>query len=155
MSITDFLNARLAEDEEVARAAAESKLMHNAAPWPAVKASDTWVADHGMIYSDPAEGEEWGHMLYDNEGAEALSMPAEAAAHIARHDPARVLVECAAKRAIVELANKATQAEKESDDHEWQGTVESGPYTGDSILYALAAIYADHEEYRDEWRVGA
>lgn len=154
MSITNFLLARIAEDEAVARAAAESELMHNAAPWPAVKASGTWTADRGMIYSEPTEDNEWGHMLYDNEGASALSMPNEAADHIARHDPARVLAECAAKRAIVELANDANQSDAELD-YKAGYTVPARLLTGDAILRTLAAVYAEHQDYRAEWRVGS
>ena len=105
MSITEFLNARIAEDEAAAR-----------------------------------EYQQYEDEVYETAGW---------------FNCTRVLAECAAKRAIVELANKATHAEKECDDYEWQGTVESGPYIGDSILYALAAVYADHPAYRDEWRVGA
>ena len=65
---------------------------------------------------------------------------------------ARVLAECAAKRAIIVQAQKATELERDWDEQEWQGTVEhSEPYAGDAILYALAAVYADHPEYRQEW----
>lgn len=64
----------------------------------------------------------------------------------------RVLAECAAKRAIIKQAQNATDAEKEFDDYEWQDTVSrSEPYAGDAILYALAAVYADHQDYQQEW----
>jgi hypothetical protein len=50
--------------------------------------------------------------------------------HVARHDPARVLAECEAKRVIV----------KESKpDEDW-------------VLYVLAAVYADHPDYLPEWK---
>ena len=64
----------------------------------------------------------------------------------------RLLAECAAKRAIISLAKKASELEKEYEDHEWQGTVEASvPLTGDAILYALAAVYKEHLDYRQEW----
>jgi len=56
---------------------------------------------------------------------------------IARHDPARVLAECAAKRAVVEryvyLADHG-----DSGDARW-------------VLAALAQPYRDREGWRDEW----
>jgi hypothetical protein len=68
--------------------------------------------------------------------------------------PSAVLAECAAKRAIIDLAKKASEFEKWYDDYEWQGTVESSePLTGDAILYALAVIYKDHPDYRQEWEL--
>ena len=57
--------------------------------------------------------------------------------HIARHDPARVLVECEAKRRIVE--------EYTFDD----GTPAR---EGENALLYLAAVYPDHPDYREEWR---
>ena len=55
--------------------------------------------------------------------------------------PARVLAECAAKRAIVEAFS------------EWDGSVYDGWTNAASIvLPALAAPYADHEDFRAEWR---
>jgi hypothetical protein len=55
------------------------------------------------------------------------------AVHIARHDPARVLAECEAKRRIVE----------------WYG---EEPGRVGPALGMLAAVYADHPEFREEWR---
>lgn len=86
MTITEFLEARIAEDETVARDAIANG--EGALDW----------ADDG----DPTD------------------------IHIARHDPARVLAECAAKRAVI---------------------VYSPPKT----LQHLAAIYADHPDYQQEW----
>ena len=73
-------------------------------------------------------------------------------AHAFRFSPDRLLAECAAKRAILALAQKASDDEKAYDDHEWQGTVASAePLTGDAILYALTAVYKDHPDYQEEW----
>jgi hypothetical protein len=129
MTITEFLLARIAEDEAEAQ---ECLLPKNLVPYsddriPAVKP------------------EEWGSLV-DNYLGGPMGK------HCARHDPSRVLAECKAKRAIIEQAQNATEAEKEYDDYEWQGTVSrSEPWTGDAILYALAAVFADHEDYDPEW----
>ena len=50
---------------------------------------------------------------------------------LARHDPARVLAECEAKRQIVQNAQDP----------------------GDDLFVAILALpYADHPDYREEWR---
>lgn len=56
--------------------------------------------------------------------------------HIARHDPARVLADIEAKRRII--------------DDTW-----GGPDHEDMWLHhlrLLAAVYADHPDYREKWR---
>lgn len=58
--------------------------------------------------------------------------------------PERVLAECEAKRRIVE-------AHRAWDENEWQ----SPPYFSapmDEVLALLALPYADHPDYREEWR---
>jgi len=51
--------------------------------------------------------------------------------HIARWDPERVVAECAAKRRVIELARGRP---------------------GRAVLRHLALVYADHPDYRDDWR---
>lgn len=68
--------------------------------------------------------------------------------HIARHGPARVLAEVAAKRAIVDL--------------HWQWQDEEGPVdicdACDGMRYPcltmlhLAVVYADHPDYDEAWK---
>jgi hypothetical protein len=84
------------------------------------------------------------------EGGE-YSYPATAeeaanAAHIARHDPARVLAECAAKRRIVEQL--------------WSYVARPDPTSSDPsgtqalwIIKTLALPYADHDGYDPSWGV--
>lgn len=77
--------------------------------------------------------------------------------HFARFDPARVLAECEAKRRIVAL--HAYQARGAT----WgECAVCFDPQTGPGeydfetwpcpTLRVLAAVYADHPDYRPEWR---
>ena len=160
MSITEFLEARIAEDEARARDAIDPERPGTRWQWVTNK-TDTIVA-HG----DLAEAQEYQPIslrtveefptsagnLPNFPIAHAEEVDPGAGEHIARHDPARVLAECAAKRAIVDLAKKASEFEKWYDDYEWQGTVEgSEPLTGDAILYALAAVYKDHADYDPAW----
>jgi hypothetical protein len=75
-------------------------------------------------------GTKWEDMagIYAN-GGEVADMPdTDVAPHIARWDPARVLAECDAKRRIV---------------------TECGWVT---VMALLALPYADHEDYRQEWK---
>jgi len=121
MTIVEFLEARIGEDEALA---------YEAKSWAAVGQVD-WIGQ-------PGDG------LAPRLGA--------GGPHITAWSPARVLAECKAKRAIIEQAQNATEAEKEYDDYEWQGTVSrSEPWTGDAIVYALAAVYADHPDYDPAW----
>lgn len=86
MTIREFLNARLDEDEALARAAAPG-------PWHTNAEADEVLAVDGITV---AEGF-------------ALSGPQIRATtqHIARHNPARVLAEIQAKRRIVEMYGQA------------------------------------------------
>jgi len=110
MTLTEFLLARFAEDEAVARKATHQKV---AGPSHGHWHADSWHLTNGQL-----------------EAADR--------AHIARFDPERVLAECEAKRNLITLV--------ESD----------GTYSGDWMegraLAHLAAPYADHPDYRPEWR---
>ena len=95
MTLTEFLLARIAEDEAVAQ-------------------------DSLALYVP-------GSSLY-----------------VARHDPARVLAECEAKRRIVE---------------QWRNRYNENPWLDDDetldardALRALASVYVDHPDCRDEWK---
>lgn len=109
MTLTDFLTARIDDDERLARAAAGS--------------------------AAPAE-----------EGADV--------ALVARFGPSRVLVECAAKRRLVELADEATGYDMTVDlERASSARADSKvAFVGDRILEVLALPYADHPDYDASWR---
>ena len=80
-----------------------------------------------------------------------------AAEHVTRHDPARVLAECGAKRRLV-LACRDI-----GPDHAFLGARPEGladfplaptnQHQLAAVTLALLAVpYADHPEYREEWR---
>jgi hypothetical protein len=121
LSLVDFLNARLAEDEASARAAEPG-------PW-----SSTARHDEGYVHDSD------GSYLVYSEGA--VDIPT--AAHIARYDPARVLREIAAKRAILELFAISNE--------EGFGGSEGWTLVRDAVRQ-IAAVYSDHPDYREEWR---
>ena len=118
-----FLNARLDEDEAAAKAVRQPRNWHQG------DESDPWASwDRDMIYMWPPEfhtpiesDKHWRGLQADDD---------HLAAHIARHDPARVLREVAAKRAILDAVGY--------DDRE-------------DVAGHLAAVWSDHPDYRQEW----
>lgn len=99
--------------------------------------------------AEAAHGFDWhvhtglsGHVT-TSIGSDAAVCATRTAEHIARHDPARVLAECAAKRAIVESL----------DSHERYPDAYPGMVAlADWHVRVLAAVHADHPDYRPEWR---
>lgn len=103
--LTDFLLARIAEEEAVAREA---------------------VQDERQLAEDYS-------LVAGTNGAVEVG-------------PARVLAECEAKREIVEHRQRI---DRNASDTEWHSGYSDGNY---DALRALALPYADHEDYRKEWR---
>lgn len=122
--LVDFLLARIAEDEALARGAVE-------------RSSYGWSDN---AFSEAVE-------LAENEGARKQGTD-----HIARWDPARVLAECDAKRRVVDSLRDLTDAET-TEDQAW--ALERGDRSEQvaiATMRLLALPYADHPDYRDEWR---
>jgi hypothetical protein len=130
MDLVEFLRARLDRDEQMARACSGS-------PWQATPA--------GTVGTDPGPGD-------PGAGEPAFVATAENGAyaeHIARHDPARVLAEVAARRRILD------EYEKQS----WilgQGhrtpELEAAQEVRERVLRLLALPHASHPAYQEEWR---
>jgi hypothetical protein len=121
--LAEWLLARIADDEATARAAV------NFGPsW--------WQGDSAR---HPGRIEDSAEVVVYDEGRPTC----EQGSHIARHDPARVLAECAAQRAIVERCVRIR------DDHY------SDDFTADAlaefVLGQLASVHADQPGYRQEW----
>ena len=115
--LVDFIRAQLARDEQVAREALE-------------QTAPEWRTYFKQIIAPGSR--------HETEIAEAET--SEAAAHIARHDPARVLAEVEAKRKVVAWVElQQVPNSTIGDDFAF-------------ALYALALPYADEPGYRDEWR---
>ena len=149
VTLTEFLLARIAEDEAVAKAA-------TAGPWHWEHTDWNDVNDGACV-----EGQDWDHhgpdlispqttvitsTGYDHDRVLVEKADGE---HIARHDPARVLVECEAKQRIVENYRSLephTLADDAATEIVWhaQGLHEA--------INDLAQVYADHPDFRDEWR---
>ncbi|MEU4256293.1 DUF6221 family protein [Streptomyces fradiae] len=124
--LIEFLRARYDEDERVARHAVDG-------PW-----------------EDPLGGPIRGG--YEMRFVIAQQVQRWNSTHIVRHDPQRVLAEVDAKRRILdEFVTSLTGKDKEFDETfgltDWE--FES---TADPLLRLLALPYADHPDYRDDWR---
>lgn len=158
MTITEFLNARLDEDEAVARAS-----VIDASRW-SVFAVDKYF---GQVDSD--------------DGAVASSVDLKDAEHIARHDPARVLAEVEAKRKIIAFHEQwpvlvqtepkiefsggdtlvgtiDTYTARMSQQIDWQTTQQYRARFGTEpptapMLRALVQVYVGHPDFEEEWRL--
>jgi hypothetical protein len=132
MTITEFLEDRYDEDEAAARAA-------SVGPW-------LWVGDidqdEGSLYAADGDMVLSAHGMH-TEGF--LAVDEGDAAHITLHDPARVLADIAAKRAIME--NMAgVKMEQPAIRIYREGLAEV-------TLRMLAHPYAEHPDFDPAWRV--
>jgi hypothetical protein len=137
-----FLNARFDEDEAAAQAAARDT--------ERFAGRANWSAAFGTIVTD-AEDPGWAICdLAPFVDDECL------ARHIARHDPARVLREVAAKREILDrhmphqpaFGGPACNWCSEDVDDRPQLAKERWPCPD---IRSLAAVWNDHPDYRAEW----
>lgn len=123
MKITEFLEARIAEDEAMAQAVV------------ATVAPDAW--------ENPTK---WGNFFPQD------------VVFWDTQTPYRVLAECKAKRAILEEHGPVEDRNwmgGEAHDHLWCGScgsIDDSPVPFPcETLKAIAAVYADHRDYRQEW----
>ena len=115
-----FIGERLDEDQRLAQAAQLPNTERGGGP--------SWTATSGVDGVD-------GPVLY-RDG----DIPSEAQEqHMARHDPARVLADVAAKRGAVDVCAHNLEFE------------EHGYTLAERVLRALASTYADHPDYRAHW----
>jgi hypothetical protein len=132
-----FLRARLDEDEKIARGTTVPLDWHQGPG----DDDPEWVGDE-MVLMWPPEF----HTPYEQDKHwRGLTVePAGLAAHIARHDPARVLAEVEAKREVVRLAERA---------HDYHETFMNGFASAmEDALRLYALPFAEHPDYRQEWR---
>ncbi|MCW2905141.1 MAG: hypothetical protein JWO67_7406 [Streptosporangiaceae bacterium] len=142
-----FLRARLDEDEAIAKDAA----MRRGPMWcveeqPPVQWGDDPRDEFVLAGGKPIveSGSEYGGFLVVE--------------HIARHDPARVLAAVEAKRGIMEQVFRY----EAKIDGEWAcchsadeiraGYCAETPVNEIGILRLLALPYAEHPDYRPEWK---
>lgn len=105
VTLTDFLLARIAEDEEVAQ------------PGGLSEDSNAWHAPDGAWY------------------------------------PSRVLAECEAKRRIIEMHPQTRQYVDDRTLGDGEPRIVDLGLDLPAELLVLASVYADHPDYRQEWRL--
>jgi hypothetical protein len=150
VTLVEFLLARLDEDEAAARASTPGPWRYNP--------QKEWHTDLDALRAARAGLPQAGGEEFVGAGpitatvGVAATGPADHpqsiadAAHIARHDPARVLAEVAAKRLILEYA--PPKAHGTFDDGWRRGQMAFHAHT----LRLLALPYAGHPDWREEWK---
>lgn len=138
MGIVEFLEARIAEDEAVAKAARPGPWFHdsNLTCGPRVPPDDFL-----MVPEDPS----------DTISPCNDKIPDQDSRHIARHDPARILREVAAKRAIIKAYVDADI--KAHDTYNFHEDILNGESNGlETAVETLAICWSDHPDFDEEWR---
>lgn len=133
--LIDFIRARLDEDAAIAAGAGApvGPGWKHVRTYNEIEISTDRVLSQGGAYEVAAPGIQGG------EG--------DVAVHIARHDPARVLAEVNAKRAILE--EHAPVVDGAQSGWKWHAGSEA---VSGQIVRLLGLPYADHPDYREEWR---
>lgn len=153
--VAEFIRARLVEDEVTARAATDG-------PWRYTPDKE-WFTDEDKMRAARAGvpqsgGEEFvGAGPTDSTIGVAATGPAGStqamcdADHIARHDPARVLAQVAAMRAVVDRYEKLDHESDRSDGlADLAARVAAAAAARDAVRH-LAAIWRDHGDYDPAW----
>ncbi len=133
MDLVTFLRERLDDDEMYARVS--SAIMER---------PERWVKTHGVV-----DDEVW-RVHIPGVHSRMIASSAFAAAHIARHDPARVLREVAGKRAIVDLHVRMIETAT-GRPSAFCDVCDAPSLWPCPTLRHLAAVYADHPDYDKEW----
>jgi hypothetical protein len=123
-----FLNARLDEDEQIAQATC----------------CPDWTDEGWKVLDSNAA-------LDEGLVAQTVQFQTDAD-HIARWDPARVLADVQAKRAILDDIVDEVDGLARRVDSEWGiGDYDPTGDAADRLVRLLALPYRDHADYRPEW----
>ena len=146
MTLTEFLLARISEDEMLARESIGNKWYAQAHSEVRTVAHDLRGAVEPCWYQIAESGRSAGPHADRGDFDDRPTFK-----HIVRHDPARVLAECEAKRRIVELHRENVHGDNcklcgYGDD---RSEGDSWPCTS---LRLLALPHADHPDYNQSWR---
>lgn len=163
MSLPEFLLARAAELEAVARAATPGPWLTHGHPW-------AWGGRSGEIATvlsgdDPDPEDPDRYVIAYDPGPPSGMVGWKDARHIAAWDPAHVLAWCAALRAVVELhagvhecvAWRWQDAEEIAEGEPRRTRTvyvrEGFEHSDDPTLLALAQLFAGHPDFDPSWRV--
>lgn len=130
MDITEFLESRITEDEALARECEDS------GPWY------TWRSEQSLEWW--VSSENFGHVVTTGYVGNNDARPN--AEHIARHDPLRVLAECAAKRRMIGYYRMLIEQSEQAEVFGYHATGLK------AAIRFLAAVYEGHPDYLKEWQ---
>jgi hypothetical protein len=130
-ALISFMNARLDEAEALATEAAK----YNPSPWATDDLGDLRDAKGAEIFAGVGYG---GTSFYES-----------AAQFAGRFDPAHVLREVAAKRAIIAEYEASAEFMNRPENRHIPAGEPHGLYTA---LKILAAVYSDHPDYDPAWK---
>ncbi|MFD6517323.1 DUF6221 family protein [Rhodococcus sp. NPDC060176] len=153
--IVEFLEARLAEDEAVALKAggSEAEWLYRAEYDNETGNEVVWANSRSEEWLGPAQKKPYvsygRYVTMDHEGC-LPAVDEDDGTHIARHDPARILREVAAKRAIVKAYEDADI--RAHDTYGGYEDILNGESNGlERALELLTAAYSDHPDFDPDW----
>jgi hypothetical protein len=144
VTVTEFLEARITEDEAAARRCEKA--------FPG-----SWdVEDRGYRAHVVCDGPYFHHVSELDQQHTNVEHIGGALQMIADFNPARVLAECAAKRQVIEAAlDDANSIDLElaccHSVEKLRANLCPVFAPGPRAIRALAAVYKDHPDYRQEW----
>ncbi|MET9950134.1 DUF6221 family protein [Streptomyces sp. NPDC006339] len=160
MDLVEFLTARLDEDERVARDARPAREDPSSGTWIAythdpgpADLQEASVALVGAVPDDPSStgGMDWA-VCEAGQGVRAGAI----SAHLALHDPTRVLAEVDAKRRIVDEHPNVNDGDCGACVKGHWGYPTHGGSSPERwpcpTLRLLALPYAEHPDYDEAWR---
>lgn len=151
--ISVFLKDRLDEDEQIANTSIRGCIER--AEWSYEEWTPGSRGGSGEVIA-PNDRDSSGYPEMITRDAEGMQQAVDErdGPHIARHDPARVLREVAAKRAIIEAY---MESGREFTRHMEAGAPVEARFGAmqalEHVIRNLATVYADHPDYREEWNI--
>lgn len=133
--VVQFLRDRYDEEEQVACAA-------GGAPWDATVPN--------MVHASATAQRE--PSVLRTSGYIASTDREEYQRHIARHSPARVLVDLEGKRGVLRQYEAVTEQVKNPVSADNRAHARTEQHALEDVLRLLAVAYADHPDYRETWR---
>jgi hypothetical protein len=144
--IVEFIKTQLDEDEAAVKTMGVER---HGRWWASQRIDGSFDPEGTTVYFDVRRSDGLGYMHLGTPGM--LSGPT--AAHIARHDPAAVLADVAAKRAVIELYETAKTALEASAGTVLAGAAKLNLRAYGNAVRALAAAYANRPGFKPEWRL--
>jgi Family of unknown function (DUF6221) len=134
-ALTAWLRLQIDEDERIAHYARASEFSPDGGGWHIIDALN-------------------GDKSIEDEASMGIAhrLDLGSAAHIALHDPARALAECAAKRNILDHNAEIHRIiDEEVGDHARPSYVLAAG-ASDRVVMFMAAVYSGRDGYREEWK---